>query len=306
MAETLAVPAFRGGGQLLGSRRKGFTLAEVLITLGVIGTVAALILPGVMSNFEKQKTLSKLKKGYASVGLMYKTILNNTGCEDLECTGLLDIEETDTAHSPNLHKKWVELAGIKDVKYNFSTGHIYTNPISCGLIGKSCQGANIGTFRGYFQTPDGIGYRLVKTHSVIWRPVSGYDQINPGGLIIYIIPNPNHKDLRRPNNQKQATLGLNLFWAQITRYSNKVEPTVQLYFGAMNDFSQRSPSASQASGQPTCDPVGAPITVGWANGVGCLQRIIAEGWDMTYWGNKNAGCYVKDPAPNSTTWTPCP
>lgn len=45
----------------------GFTLAEVLITLGVIGVVAALTIPAVITNYQKQETLSRLKKAYSIV-----------------------------------------------------------------------------------------------------------------------------------------------------------------------------------------------------------------------------------------------
>lgn len=44
-----------------------FTLAEVLITLGIIGIVAALTLPSVVTNYKKQETISKLKKGYSII-----------------------------------------------------------------------------------------------------------------------------------------------------------------------------------------------------------------------------------------------
>ena len=34
--------------------KKGFTLSEVLITLGVIGIVAVLTIPGVMKNYQNR------------------------------------------------------------------------------------------------------------------------------------------------------------------------------------------------------------------------------------------------------------
>ena len=51
-----------GGGARQNLPLKGFTLAEVLITLGVIGVVAALTLPSIMSNYRKQEVISRLKK----------------------------------------------------------------------------------------------------------------------------------------------------------------------------------------------------------------------------------------------------
>ncbi len=40
----------------------GFTLSEVLITLGIIGVIAALTIPGVVGNFKVKKLVTQLKK----------------------------------------------------------------------------------------------------------------------------------------------------------------------------------------------------------------------------------------------------
>ena len=47
---------------LKGDLVHAFTLAEVLITLGIIGVVAAITMPGLIANYEKQVTITKLKK----------------------------------------------------------------------------------------------------------------------------------------------------------------------------------------------------------------------------------------------------
>lgn len=46
---------------------KGFTLAEVLITMGVIGIVAAMTLPGVLTNLERRKNAAILKRAYSDI-----------------------------------------------------------------------------------------------------------------------------------------------------------------------------------------------------------------------------------------------
>lgn len=46
------------------SSRKGFTLAEVLITLGIIGIVAALTIPNLISNYIEKQTVVKLSTAY--------------------------------------------------------------------------------------------------------------------------------------------------------------------------------------------------------------------------------------------------
>ena len=43
----------------------GFTLAEVLITLGIIGVVAALTIPGLIINYKKARTVTVLKETYS-------------------------------------------------------------------------------------------------------------------------------------------------------------------------------------------------------------------------------------------------
>lgn len=55
---------------LTSSKRKvqvGFTLAEVLITLGIIGVVAAMTIPTLMTNYQKKSTATQLKKTYATI-----------------------------------------------------------------------------------------------------------------------------------------------------------------------------------------------------------------------------------------------
>ena len=45
-----------------------FTLAEVLITLGIIGVVAAMTLPSLIANYKEKQTIIALKKFYTTLG----------------------------------------------------------------------------------------------------------------------------------------------------------------------------------------------------------------------------------------------
>ena len=51
---------------------KGFTLAEVLITLGVIGVVSAVTMPALIQNHQKQTTVNRLKKSYSELAQAFK------------------------------------------------------------------------------------------------------------------------------------------------------------------------------------------------------------------------------------------
>ena len=48
-------------------KRKAFTLAEVLITLGIIGIVAAMTMPTLLANYRKKQTVTQLKKAYSEI-----------------------------------------------------------------------------------------------------------------------------------------------------------------------------------------------------------------------------------------------
>ena len=60
-------------------RFKGFTLAEVLITLGIIGVVAAMTLPTVVQNYQKQAVVNKLKKSYTNLQNALQQSMNENG-----------------------------------------------------------------------------------------------------------------------------------------------------------------------------------------------------------------------------------
>ncbi len=52
---------------LIAKKSLAFTLAEVLITLAVIGIVAALTIPTVVRNYQKHQTVTRLKKTYSAL-----------------------------------------------------------------------------------------------------------------------------------------------------------------------------------------------------------------------------------------------
>ncbi|MDR1327072.1 MAG: prepilin-type N-terminal cleavage/methylation domain-containing protein [Heliobacteriaceae bacterium] len=57
-------------------KKKAFTLAEVLITLGIIGVVAALTIPSLIAKHKEKETVSKLKNIFSTLSNAYTLILN--------------------------------------------------------------------------------------------------------------------------------------------------------------------------------------------------------------------------------------
>lgn len=59
--------------------KRGFTLAEVLITLGIIGVVVALTMPTLIANQREKEAVARLKKAYSTLSNAYIGVLNDYG-----------------------------------------------------------------------------------------------------------------------------------------------------------------------------------------------------------------------------------
>lgn len=59
--------------------KTGFTLAEVLITLGIIGVVAALTIPNLIANYQEKVYISKARKAYYTLEQAFKYAIADYG-----------------------------------------------------------------------------------------------------------------------------------------------------------------------------------------------------------------------------------
>lgn len=60
-------------------KRNAFTLAEVLITLGIIGIVAAMTLPLIVEDYRKKATAESLRKSYAELNQVLTMAISDYG-----------------------------------------------------------------------------------------------------------------------------------------------------------------------------------------------------------------------------------
>lgn len=60
-------------------KKVGFTLAEVLITLGIIGVVAAMTIPTLITNHQKKQTATKLVKAISTLNQLIRLSENENG-----------------------------------------------------------------------------------------------------------------------------------------------------------------------------------------------------------------------------------
>ena len=128
--------------------KKAFTLAEVLITLGIIGVVAALTLPSVVQNYQKRSLEVATQKFYSVMSQAIKQYMADEGVDDLRQSSLIgyddDSDEVITAKNDEFFKKYLKAQICEDGcfadNYKTQTGE------TSYAIGKSADHAIEGRY----------------------------------------------------------------------------------------------------------------------------------------------------------------
>ncbi len=76
------------GGGLIAKSAKGFTLAEVLVTLGIIGVVSAMTVPTLMQNHQRKVYVTQLHKVYNEVQQAAINFMNDRNAVNLTEAGI--------------------------------------------------------------------------------------------------------------------------------------------------------------------------------------------------------------------------
>ena len=138
--------------------KKAFTLAEVLITLGIIGVVAALTLPSVVQNYQKRSLEVATQKFYSVMSQAIKQYMADEGVDDLRGTSLSgdddDSDETRTAKDDEFFKKYLKAQICEDGCFadNYKTQAGETS----FAIGKSADYVDYLDIKGRYLLPDGM------------------------------------------------------------------------------------------------------------------------------------------------------
>lgn len=229
----------------------GFTLAEVLITLGIIGVVAALTIPALIQKYQEKVTVTKLKRAYSILNQAYQNAINEYG--PLEYWGFT--EDATVSRDPETGEE----------KYNdsaYSNAKLFWNNMSKFLkvtetcIASECLSGitHIKTLAGKEKTANFIN--IIK--------------INDGTTILGSWLTPNHSRCSTnggysycgdfavvtstPKNS-HFQIGKDVFYFKITK--SGIAP-----FGLYNELDRRFPS--------TCN---LTSTADW-NGYGCTAWVL--------------------------------
>lgn len=104
-------------------KKNGFTLAEVIITLGIIGTIAAITLPALMTDTTAAQVGPKLAKAVSMFEQANEALLNANSVDTLTDAGLLGSVATYTTEL----SKYLKISATSDgylskdgMLYNFT------------------------------------------------------------------------------------------------------------------------------------------------------------------------------------------
>lgn len=237
--------------KLLSTHRRAFTLAEVLITIAIIGIVAAMTIPSLISSFQKKIYYSKFMKARMVIENAMKLYANDTGCEDGACGN-------DSKWNPEFFKEFPKYFNIK----TFITEDNYQE--ICKKYDKvaiNYDGSNVSSMH-YLCAPDDCGDENIK---------KGYAFITQDGMMFNFcsqgnIGNESTVDTNGPDNGPNI-IGRDIFYF-IIKYKNEVESS---YCGNMWGTSKACRDTGVNPGTPfTCY---GNDKQGW----NCGARLIEEG-----------------------------
>ncbi len=184
---------------------KGFTLAEVLITLVVIGIIAAITVPLLMANHKRTETVTRLKKAYTTI------------------TNAIKLSEVENGLS---FKDWDYSLDAENFYYTYLNKYITNSKIeSAGWKDPLSGGEELMTVwlnDGIMIAIDGIAYDNFKS---VWVDVNGDKKPNSYGRDIFYF------ELAFDNNG-QLYSSSNLSRKQVINYCKDTKYSTSAYFCA--------------------------------------------------------------------------
>ena len=245
--------------------KSAFTLAEVLITLGVIGVVAAMTLPTLIHNYQVKQWETGLKRSYNILTNGFKKVMSDAGCMDLECTGIFVPNETNTQNteSPEFNEQMESVA-----KKVFN-------------VKKVCK---LGTTDAECPREYTINY-LKGSGTTVLKAEKTFSMQLADGTVVYIenwgcIGNNTRKNcayllLDLNGYKKPNTYGKDAFELGFLKSDGSIIPNTSFY--DQNNYWRKNPRFCGNADVKLKDDMQNII-----NGYGCLARIMENNWEMDY------------------------
>lgn len=254
-------------------KRKAFNFAEVMITMTVIGVVAALTMPGLVAHYHEKEYVAQLEKALSQFEQAMQNIMFRHECTDIDCTGVFSSTSSDSAWNTKFEEEMVK--SIKIVRIA-KTGEAmmpsitskYLKPKDTPLTTNDDWRSTSG-FK--FMTPDGVFY-LVEPKGCVQVAHQYISTIN--NLCAEVLIDVNSE--RRPNQY-----GRDIFKFIVAQNGHLYPLYGRDYAKAFSgnttgsDYWRNNKELCAGDG---ILPDGPPNV----SGDGCAARIMEEGWKMNY------------------------
>ena len=199
---------FVGGG----GNSVAFTLAEVLITLGIIGVVAAITMPSLITNIQNKGYVEKLKKSYSLISQTTNLVSEDMGIEPKYWvySDHNDGDENDSLNRNVLdaYKKHLQVVKEYTTNYNEYTSSKENRALSYRYLNGEANASSFYSGNGIFHctyvfkladgTTMGFIFSENKRGGVIWG------LINKNIKLAFIV------DVNGPAKPNQ--IGRDIFW----------------------------------------------------------------------------------------------
>lgn len=224
--------------------KKGFTLAEILITLTVVGVVAVLTLPNVIQGFDKRSHVAQLQRAYNALTNAVGQIRASEQAFDLSTSSLA----TPEGRNNFLYKYFVVQ---KECSENTTSGCLADSYGSYDLSRNYPTNLSDSSYKGAYKT--GNNFKCVTIDSGAAFCLSTFQ--NGTARIILDV-----NGIKKPNLNGRDLFKFNIF------------PDGRL--GVIDRTTEKGRSYENNSFVTSCEPSS------FADG--CLYKIMVDGWEMNY------------------------
>lgn len=242
--------------------KRGFTLAEVLITLGIIGVVAAITLPTLITNYQKKQTITQLKKAYSELAqAMQKAELEHGLMQTWDFANFETAQERTTYFAENYLLPYINTLE------------------KCIPTSNKCWADNI------LSLTDTIGSNLVRNTNdkcvsfISGSGYSGYFWLSSGGYDMWYYVDINGPK-KRPNKIGRDIFAFSVYWGSVEgrrigtfpaglQYNTNHVPT-------KDDLINGTPDVPSLTNECLC----SKEIAGKNKGVYCSGVIAIDGWQI--------------------------
>ena len=168
-----------------GKRKIAFTLAEVLITLGIIGVVASLTLPSVVAHYKEKVLVTQVQKAYSEMQNALKMYSAQNNCSDITC-----ISDTNQTSAQLADKLFAQFQGAKKCPGNYDYSRKICKAVQIKNKTPYYQdgvASNPDALAPYFISANGVAYKVLQynkcpsEYEVILRDEAGFPILDEDG-----------------------------------------------------------------------------------------------------------------------------